>query len=246
MPKDLFSGHAKAYAAFRPNYPDELIQFIIGNVSKFDRAWDCGAGSGQVARKLAPFFRQVDATDISSKQLDQAPRIDNVTYSLGIAETTSFLDHSFDLICIGQAVHWFDVDKFFLECNRVANHNAIIAVFSYSLVRFNETFNKVLDQFYTDFIYPYWEGERKIVDSEYQSINFPFEELPSRKFKMEVNWSLADLEGYLNTWSSVQKYIKVNKVNPIDELMTQFKPLWNEERQSLYFPVFLRLGRVSK
>ncbi|HEY5692725.1 MAG TPA: hypothetical protein VIS49_14815 [Cyclobacteriaceae bacterium] len=88
--------------------------------------------------------------------------------------------------------------------------------------------------------------ERKIVDSEYQSSKFPFEEIPSRKFKIEVNWSLSGMQGYLNTWSSVQKYIKVNKVNPVDDLMSQLSPLWIEERQSVYFPVFLRLGRINK
>lgn len=246
MPKDLFSDHAKEYAAFRPTYPDELFQFIMKYVSKFDRVWDCGAGSGQVARKLAPFFGHVEATDISTNQLDQAPRLNNVTYQFGKAEESPFLDDTFDLICVGQAVHWFDVEKFFSECQRVARKDAIIALFGYSLVRCNDQFNDILDRFYNDFIYAYWEGERKIVDSEYQSINFPFEEFPSEKFKMEVNWSLTDLEGYLNTWSSVKKYIKVNKANPVDDLKAQFKPLWGEGRQPAYFPVFLRLGIIKK
>lgn len=246
MAKDLFSGHAKEYAAFRPSYPDELIGFIIKRVSKFDQAWDCGTGSGQVARKLAPLFRHVEATDISTNQLDQALRIDNVTYQFCKAEESPFSADTFDLICVGQAVHWFDLEKFFIECNRVARRDAIIALFGYSLVRFNDTFNVILDRFYNDFIYSYWEGERKIVDSEYQSIQFPFDEIPSRKFKMEVNWSMADLAGYLNTWSSVQKYIKVNKVNPVNDLMSQLSPLWNGKSQAAYFPIFLRLGRISK
>ena len=246
MPKDLFSGHAKEYVAFRPNYPDELIRFIIRHVAKFDCAWDCGTGNGQVAKMLAPFFGHVEATDISTNQLDQAPQINNVTYRLSRAEASPFSDNTFDLICVGQAVHWFEVDKFFSESNRVANKNAIMALFGYSLVRFNDAFNEVLDRFYNDFIYSYWEGERKIVDSEYQSIHFPFEELPTKNFKIEVNWSLADLEGYLNTWSSVQKYIKINRINPVDDLMSQLKPLWNGESQSVYFPVFLRLGRIIK
>ena len=129
MPKDLFSGHAREYAAFRPSYPDELIQFIIKHASKFDRTWDCGAGSGQVARKLAPFFGQVDATDISAHQLDQAPRIKNITYQLSKAEESPFLTDTFDLICVGHAVHWFDVEKFFLECSRVGGKNAVVALF---------------------------------------------------------------------------------------------------------------------
>ena len=35
-----------------------------------ENAWDCGTGNGQVAKILAGFFNEVQATDISQNQLE--------------------------------------------------------------------------------------------------------------------------------------------------------------------------------
>ncbi|MGE0590880.1 MAG: class I SAM-dependent methyltransferase, partial [Cyclobacteriaceae bacterium] len=103
MSKDLFSDHADLYASFRPTYPDDLFQFIFKHVRQFDKAWDCGTGNGQVAQSLASHFNNVDATDISKKQLDKAKAIENVVYQVCPAESTSFPNDFFDLLCVGQA-----------------------------------------------------------------------------------------------------------------------------------------------
>jgi hypothetical protein len=46
-PKDLFSENAADYSAYRPDYPDQLFEFIFSHVKDFDTAWDCGTGNGQ-------------------------------------------------------------------------------------------------------------------------------------------------------------------------------------------------------
>ena len=115
MSKDLFSGHADLYASFRPTYPNDLFQFIFKNVGQFDKAWDCGTGNGQVAQSLAPHFKSVEATDISRKQLENAKVIENINYQVCSAESTPFSKNSFDLISVGQAIHWFDLNKFYSE-----------------------------------------------------------------------------------------------------------------------------------
>ena len=61
--KDRFSQHASQYAAFRPNYPQSLYDFILLHTLGRDIAWDCACGNGQVALDLAPHFKTVEATD---------------------------------------------------------------------------------------------------------------------------------------------------------------------------------------
>ncbi len=245
MPKDLFSGHAKEYAAFRPVYPKALYDFIFKQVKNFDSAWDCGTGNGQVARVLATRFRDVHATDISKKQLENAWQEKNIQYHLCGAEKTNFSNHTFDLITVGQAIHWFDLDKFYHEVDRVSKDGCVLAAFGYSPVRFTKTFNELLDHFYYHIIYEYWDTERKMVEDHYQSLKFPFEEIASPDFTISLSWTLDDLYGYLSTWSSVQKFIQLKAYNPLDEFMEKAKPLWRTERESVYFPLFLRLGRVN-
>lgn len=246
MSKDLFSGHAKDYAAFRPVYPKTLYDFIYQFVEQFDKAWDGGTGNGQVARVLAESFTKVHATDISIQQIENAFTAPNIQYHLAGVEQTDFSNDSFDLITIGQAIHWFDRDQFYKEVNRVGKHRGIIAAFGYNPVRFSPAFDEALNRFYYDVIYPYWDKARKVVEDQYQSISFPFEEMEAPEFKIRLDWSIQDLQGYINTWSAVQAFINKNGYNPVDEFVEGVKPLWTKESESVYFPVFLRIGRINK
>ncbi|MCB0491206.1 MAG: class I SAM-dependent methyltransferase [Cyclobacteriaceae bacterium] len=246
MSKDLFSGHAKNYAAFRPEYPQTLYDFIYQFVEQFDNAWDCGTGNGQVARVLAKSFKQVKASDISSRQIENASTAANIEYHLSGVEQTDFASDSFDLITVGQAIHWFDREKFYTEVSRVGKLGAIIAAFGYNPVRFSPPFDEALNRFYFDVIYPYWDTERKVVEDQYQSISFPFEEIDAPDFRTNLEWSIKDLHGYITTWSAVQHFIKQNGFNPVDEFVEGIRPLWKKETESVYFPVFLRLGRINK
>ena len=88
--KDYFSGQSKTYAAFRPTYPRDLYDFIFKHLRERNAAWDCATGNGQVARYLAPQFKEVYATDISKSQIDEAFQAENVFYSVCPAEKTSF------------------------------------------------------------------------------------------------------------------------------------------------------------
>lgn len=246
MSKDLFSGHAEDYATFRPLYPQSMYDFIFGHVKQFDQAWDCGTGNGQVARVLAQSFKRVHGSDISTKQLENAWQADNITYHHTGVEQTILESNSFDLITIGQAIHWFDREKFYHEVNRVAKQGAVMAAFGYNPVRFTPEFDEALNRFYFDVIYPYWDAERKVVEDQYRSISFPFEEIQTPDFKMILDWSLNDLQGYITTWSAVQNYIKKNGVNPVEEFMAEVRSMWRAERESVYFPLFLRLGLINK
>jgi SAM-dependent methyltransferase len=244
MSKDLFSNHANQYAAFRPTYPKELYDFIFNHVKKFETVWDVGTGNGQVARDLSKRFRKVFATDISSKQLENAYHNENIFYSLA-GETTSFPEKSFDLICVAQAIHWFNREKFYDEVKRVAKPDCIVAVWGYGLLSINPEIDFVIRNFYVNVVGSYWDKERRLIDEEYKTIQFPFAEIKTREFSFLFQWTLTELEGYLNTWSSVQKFIRENNSNPVDQLVEQIKPLWNSEKMKIIFPLFLRLGKVK-
>jgi SAM-dependent methyltransferase len=229
--KDLFSGHAKLYAAFRPSYPNELYEFIFKHLSDHKTAWDCGTGNGQVANYLADHFRSVFATDISAKQLDEAIPRSNIVYSLSPAEETAFMDHAFDLITVGQALHWMNLEKFYSEVTRVAKPGGLLAVWGYAILTINPELDEHLHHFYKKIVGPYWDKAR---------------EIKSPRFFITVSWDLNHLAGYLETWSATQKYIAENKTNPIPSLIDKLRPYWKDsaEIKTVAFPLFLRLGRV--
>lgn len=116
---DRFSGHADRYARYRIDYPDALYNYVLSFVNGRQSAWDCATGNGQVASTLARYFDQVEATDISQTQLEQALVLPNVRYQISRAEKTPFADNQFDLVTVGQALHWFDAEAFHREVRRV-------------------------------------------------------------------------------------------------------------------------------
>lgn len=242
--KDFFSGHAKLYAAFRPTYPHELYQFIFKHINQFDSAWDCATGNGQVAQHLAQRFTKVFATDISSQQLDNAIKADNIMYSAQPAENTNFQNQSFDLITVGQALHWFDLEKFYNEVKRVAKANACLAIWGYARCTISPDIDKHFLYYYDEVLDGYWDSARKLVEEEYKNVSFPFRQIKSPKFSLEVKWTLEQFGGYLSTWSATQKYIKANDHDPVPDVIEKIKPFWSGVL-SVTFPVFLKLGRIT-
>lgn len=243
--KDLFSGHAHQYATFRPVYPVELYQFIFRNLKNFDSVWDCGTGNGQAAKYLSAHFKKVYATDISREQLTNAFQASNIYYSVTPAEKTSFSDHQFDLITVAQALHWFDRHSFYKEVRRVAKPGALLAVWGYSVLTISPQADAIIMDFYRNIIGPYWDEARKLVDEEYKTIDFPFEEIKAPKFNIYVRWTIDELRGYLTTWSSTQKYIRENGINPVEALCERIKPFWElTTEKTIKFPVFMRLGKL--
>lgn len=244
MSKDLFSGHSQQYASFRPTYPQALYDFIMTQIKDNKSAWDCACGNGQVAKDLSTRFQKVLATDQSAKQLENAFVKYNIEYSVQPAEKTSFADGQFDLVAVGQALHWFNIPEFFAEARRVSKPGGIVAVWGYSLLNISPEIDPVVNHFYADVIGPYWDKERKLVDDRYASVSFPFEAIEVPQFEFSFEWSLEELTGYISTWSSVQNYIQQNQSDPVKDLAEKIGRLWGDNRKKVSFPLFVRMGRV--
>jgi SAM-dependent methyltransferase len=245
MNKDLFSGHSDVYAAFRPTYPEALYDFIFSFVQDKQVAWDCGTGNGQVAQRLAKDFQMVYATDLSENQLKKAAPAENIVYSRSAAETTAFPDRSFDLITVGQALHWFNIEQFYKEVRRVARPDSVVAVWGYGNILVNAQLDPLISDFYTNVVGKYWDAARRHVENEYVDIPFPFRRIDAPRFYIQQEWPLQHLSGYLESWSATQKYNLDTGENPVQEFKKILAENWgNSERLTVRFPIFLKLGVV--
>lgn len=243
--KDLFSAQAAVYAAYRPLYPQALYDFLLSHAPGRAAAWDCATGNGQVAAALAPHFSAVFATDISEAQLQQAPVLPNVHYSVCRAESTPFADHSFDLVTVGTALHWFDFEAFYEEVRRVAKPVALLAVWAYAPCRSDAATDAVIERFQHETVGDYWDPERRWVDEEYRNIPFPFETIETPAIFIEVDWSAEQVLGYLESWSAVQHYRKATGEDPLPAVAQELRAVWGTpESKRFRFPLFLKAGLV--
>ena len=87
---------------------------------------------------------------------------------------------------------------------RVAAPDAILALVSYGVLRLGGELGARFEQFSWHEIGPYWPAERKLVDSGYSTIDFPFTELQGPPIAIELEWRLEEFLGYISTWSAAR------------------------------------------
>jgi SAM-dependent methyltransferase len=243
--KDHFSGLAAQYAAFRPTYPPALFDFLARLCSKRQKAWDCACGNGQATGAVAERFAAVIATDASPQQLSAAPPHDNVTYRVARAEDSGIDSASVDLVTVAQALHWFNLDSFYDEAERVLVPHGVIAVWAYGVLHVDgDGVDALVQEFYSDIVGPYWPPERRLVEDGYCGLAFPFTEVPAPSFNMEAKWERAHLLGYLRSGSATGRYVEEQGVDPVAALEQRLAPVWGAAQavRSVTWPVALRAG----
>src|SRR5215831_11189530 len=197
---DHFSTFANRYADFRPHYPAALFDYLTTLMPRNSLVWDCAAGSGQATLDLAARFGRVIATDASQEQIASAPRRDNVEYRVALAEQSGLPDQCIDLITVAQALHWFDLGAFFHEARRVLKPGGLLAVWVYAKSQMeSDAANRVVQDFYSNVVGPYWPPERVLTETGYRTSAFPFCEITPPSFRMEAHWTLSQLLGYFST-----------------------------------------------
>lgn len=244
---DYFSGHADAYAAHRPTYPRALLQYLDGIAPTGRYAWDVATGSGQAATALANTGRRVLATDASARQVGRATPHPGVRYVVALAESPPLPDRSVGLVTVAQALHWFDVDRFFRQVHRVLIKDGVAAVWAYGLFRTTPTIDTLIVQFHDDTVGRYWPRERGHIEAMYRDLPFPFRRLDTPGFVMEADWSLERVLGYLSTWSAVRRYVADKGSDPLTRLGADLREAWGDaETRRVSWPLLVRVGRHTQ
>ena len=245
--KDHFSSASNHYKAYRPTYPSELFSWLASQCKDTDYAWDCGTGSGQAALEHSKHFHNVLATDASEAQIKQAETSDNITYKVSPAEELDVPDNSFDLITVAQAIHWFDLPAFFKTVDRVLKPGGLLAIWGYQFIHTGTEIDELISHFHSNIVGPYWPPERKLLNEGYKDISFPYKRLPVPEFSMEATWNLSQLIGYLDTWSAVKEYERINLHNPTENITEKLKEAWGKSNKSkaIHWPLIMYLGKKT-
>ena len=244
---DHFSHVSDLYARFRPTYPSALFQYLANVAPSRNIALDCGTGTGQTAIGLAQHFQLVVATDASVSQIANAKKHSRVIYVHSQAENNRIKDQSIDLLTVSQALHWFDLDAFYSMAKRVLCRNGVIACWCYESFECDPEIERLHRQFKKDIVGPYWSPKVRLVDDHYLTVAFPFQEFDPEKFMIEMNWTLPDLFGYYESWSSTQQYRNTNGENPIDKIRDEMSEAWGNPAtiRTLRWPIHMRIGRSA-
>lgn len=244
--KDHFSGHANIYREARPRYPAGLFAWLSQQAGPHNLAWDCGCGNGQASVALAQYFSRVIATDPSSTQIANAETHERVEYRVEPAEQPTLENGTVDLVTIAQALHWFDLERFYAEVRRVTQPGSVIAAWTYADCQVSPEVDRVKQRLYVDILDAYWQPERRLVEQGYKKLHFPFVEIMPPPFEMQVYWNAEQFLNYLRSWSATQSYLKVHGVDPVSIVEPDLLSAWGspDAIHTVNWSLALRVGRV--
>lgn len=136
MNTEEFTGRAQAYSQARPSYPDEALKYINQLVQPDAVFAEIGAGTGKFTVLLTRYGYKIYAVEPNANMREQLiitlKPFSETEIVNGSAEATTLFKNSIDVIISAQALNWFDIDAFKIECQRIGKPNFIvITLFNY-------------------------------------------------------------------------------------------------------------------
>ena len=141
------AANAALYKQYRPQLPPEVFQYAASLCESDNGPADCdltvespnrkfavdlACGSGQATEPMSKYFQKMIGVDLSQAQLNNAPKLPNVTYRVGPAEELDFLEEgSVDLVMTVAALHWMEVPRIFDVVTRVLRKGGIFFASEY-------------------------------------------------------------------------------------------------------------------
>jgi SAM-dependent methyltransferase len=132
----LYEGTAADYERFRLPYAGDLVELVRAELALNGTGLlvDLGAGTGQVARALRPFFERVVAVDPEPDMVEYGRtrterEDDGIEWRLARAEEVEFPSWSVDVVASGNAFHRFNRPVVAANVKRWLSADGVIVVF---------------------------------------------------------------------------------------------------------------------
>ncbi|HTU49908.1 MAG TPA: class I SAM-dependent methyltransferase [Acidobacteriaceae bacterium] len=159
--KERFSTRVDAYREFRPRYPVDVITLLRQQcgLTPASVIADVGAGTGMLSELFLQHGNSVFGVEPNRAMRSACEELRSeypkLTCIDGSAEATTLPDHCADFVTVGQALHWFHLERARAEFVRILQPGGWCAVI-YNERRvdgdaFHDGYERILREFGTDY-----------------------------------------------------------------------------------------------
>lgn len=156
-----FSSRVENYVKYRPRYPWKVIETLRSECGLSSSAIiaDIGSGSGALTELFLRNGNQVYAVEPNRKMREAAESLlanyGGFCSIDGRAESTNLEDRSMDYVTVGQAFHWFDLEKTRKEFLRILKPSGWIMIVwnerEFQTTPFLIAYDRLLQQYAPDY-----------------------------------------------------------------------------------------------
>lgn len=226
---------AERYSKGRPNFHGNTINYIKDFLkldNKFNAALDIACGTGLSTQALLNIATHVYGTDSSQAMLDFALQKESINYRLAKAEEQPFEDDFFDIITVCSGVHWFDIDQFLLEANRLLKNKSWLVLYDNFFlgemegnIEFKDWYHLI---YLKKFPAPVRNDTYNWTNEQLNDINF--ELIHEERFNNHVRFNQEELVMYFTTQSNIISVVE-NKTTTYEKA-----EIWLQAELSTFFP----------
>jgi SAM-dependent methyltransferase len=191
---EKFTGRVDAYVAYRERYDPEIVLPVLHEWCGLPSDWliaDIGAGTGMLSDIFLASGNRVLAVEPNAEMREACARLHpaapNLSIIDGTAEATGLPDASVDVVAVGRALHWFDLEATLPEFRRILKPQGWVVVLAFGRSKEGREENLA----YEDFLRPYTsDGEgTRVTYAVYQRLkelfpggDFHHKEIPGEMF----------------------------------------------------------------
>ena len=130
-------------------------------------------------------------------------------------------DSSVDLLTVCQAIHWFDLDQFYKEVDRVLKRKGVLALIGYHLTDVNNQpeINALRDEIYNMLVEKYFNPKIRILNEAYETLPVPYKNSVRIEKDLIFESTLNNFINEIPTWSGFQEFQKVEGVEKGQETL---------------------------
>jgi len=225
---------AERYSRGRPDFHSNTIKRLKDFLqlgTKVDKALDIACGTGLSTKALLEIANHVHGTDASQQMLNFALLPDQINYSVAPADQQPFPDNYFDLITVSSGVHWFNIDKFLIEANRLLKSRCWLVLYENHFIS-EMTGNSNFTNWFPEVYIKKYPSPSRNDRYEWTNENLntkSFNLVAEEKFKNPVTLNKKQLALYFTTQSNIIAAVEKGETTyaEVDK--------WLDQELSLFF-----------